>query len=144
MEFQVRYLALFLLFSVIDSFGLFWVESLHKNIQLILEFPKDLFLILHFSYYTSMAFLMMLSVILVSMMMILLSTLSVTRHLICASNQNWLQNLNLTYETLWTWTLSGLLISMLEKLSWFHLISLMAMVLLMHKRMGPFLIKTIF
>ena len=32
MEFQVRYLTLFLLFSVIDSFEWFWMESLHKNI----------------------------------------------------------------------------------------------------------------
>ena len=32
MEFQVRYLALFLLFSVIDGFEWFWMESLHKNI----------------------------------------------------------------------------------------------------------------
>ena len=36
MEFQVRYLALFLLFSVIDSFKWFSMESLHKNIQLML------------------------------------------------------------------------------------------------------------
>ena len=28
-EFQVRYLALFLLFSVIDDFEWFWMESLH-------------------------------------------------------------------------------------------------------------------
>ena len=32
MEFQVRYLALFLLLSVIDSFEWFWMECLHKNI----------------------------------------------------------------------------------------------------------------
>ena len=32
MEFQIRYLALFLLFSVIDSFRWFWMGSLHKNI----------------------------------------------------------------------------------------------------------------
>ena len=34
MEFQVRYLVLFLLFSVIDGFEWFWMVSLHKNIQL--------------------------------------------------------------------------------------------------------------
>ena len=39
-EFQVRYMALFLLFSVIDGFGWFWMEKLHRNIQLILEFLK--------------------------------------------------------------------------------------------------------
>ena len=32
MEFQVRYLALFLLFLVIGVFGWFWTGSLHKNI----------------------------------------------------------------------------------------------------------------
>ena len=32
MEFQVRYLALFLLFSVIGGFVWFWMRSLHKNI----------------------------------------------------------------------------------------------------------------
>ena len=47
---------------------------------------KGLFLILHFSYYTLMIFLMMLSVILLSMLMILLSTLNVIRHLICGKN----------------------------------------------------------
>ena len=34
--------------------------------------------------------------------MILLSILSVIRHLICGNNLNWLLNLNLIYETLWT------------------------------------------
>ena len=32
-EFQVRYLALFLLFSVIGGFGWFWMRNLHKNIH---------------------------------------------------------------------------------------------------------------
>ena len=100
MEFQIRYLALFLLFSVIDDFEWFWMESLHKNIQLMLEFLKAPFLVLHFSYYTLMTFLMMLSVILLSMLMILLSILGVIRHLICGNNLNWLLNLNLIYETL--------------------------------------------
>ena len=49
MEFQVRYLALFLLFSVIDGFEWFWMESLHKKIQQMLEFLKPPFLVLHFS-----------------------------------------------------------------------------------------------
>ena len=83
MEFQVRYLALFHLFSVIDGFGWFWMGSLHINIQLMLEFLNAQFLVLCFSYYTSMIFLMMLSVILPSVVMILLSTLIVIRHLIC-------------------------------------------------------------
>ena len=63
MEFQVRYLALLLLFSVIDGLECFEMESLHKNIQLMLEFRKTPFLVLHFSYYTLMTFLAMLSVI---------------------------------------------------------------------------------
>ena len=66
----------------------------------MLEFLKAPYLILHFSYYTLMTFLMMLSVILLSMLMILLSVLSVIRHLICGNNLNWLLNLNLIYETL--------------------------------------------
>ena len=64
MEFQVRYSALFLLFSVIDDFKWFWMERFHKNIQLMEEFLKAPFLVVHFSYYTLMIFLMMLSVIL--------------------------------------------------------------------------------
>ena len=39
--------------------------------------------------------------------------------------------LNLIYKTLWTWVRSGLLISILGKLSWFHLTDLITMVLLM-------------
>ena len=53
-EFQVRYLALYLLFSVIDDFRWFWTGSLHKNIQFMLKFPKGPFSVLHFSYYTVM------------------------------------------------------------------------------------------
>ena len=41
-EFQVRYLALFLLFSVIGGFGSFWMGNLHNNIQLMLVFLKGL------------------------------------------------------------------------------------------------------
>ena len=48
-EFQVRYLALFLLFSVTDGLEWFWIESLRRNIQLILEMLKGPFLVLHFS-----------------------------------------------------------------------------------------------
>ena len=48
----------------------------------------------------------MLSVILLSMLIIVLSVLSVIRHLICGNNLNRL-NLNLIYETLWTGVRSG-------------------------------------
>ena len=61
-------------------------ESLHKNIQLMLEFLKGPFLVLHFSYYALMTFLMVFSVILLSILIILLSTLNVIRHLICGNN----------------------------------------------------------
>ena len=141
MEFQVRYLSLFLLFSVIDSFGWFWMGSLHKNIQSMLEFLKAPLLVLYFSYYTLMKFLMMLSVILQSMLMILLSILIVIRRMICGNNLNWLLNLNLIYETLWTGARSGLLISVLGKLNWFRLTGLITLVLLMGKWMGLFLRK---
>ena len=67
--------ALFLLFSVKGSFEWFWMEGLHKNIQLMLEFLKAPFLFQHFSCYTLMTFLM-----------ILFSTLNVIRHLTCGSN----------------------------------------------------------
>ena len=131
MEFQVRYLALFLLLSVTDGFVWFWVESLLKNIQLMLEFLKGPFLVLHISCCILMAFLMMLSVILLSMLMILLFILTVIGHLICSNNLNWLLNLNLIYETLWTGVRSGLLILMLGKLSWIRLTGLITMVLSM-------------
>ena len=72
MEFQVRDLALFLPFSVIGALVWFWMGSLCKSIQLMLEFFKVSFLILHFSYYTLITFLMILSVILLLMLMILL------------------------------------------------------------------------
>ena len=126
MEFQVRYLALFLLLSVIDGFKCFWMGILYKNTQLILEFLKTLFLVLHFSYYTLLTFLLILSVILLSMLMILLSILSLIRDLICGNKNNW----HLIYEAPWSGADSGLLISMLEKLNWFCL---------MWKWMGLFL-----
>ena len=111
MEFQVRCLASFHLFSVVDGFEWFWIGSRDKNIQLILEFFKALFLVLHFSYYTLMTFPVMISVMLLSMLMILLSALSVMRHLICGNNYSWLLNLNVIYKTLWTGARSGW---------WFH------------------------
>ena len=106
-------------------------KSSQEYIQLMLEFVKAPSLILHFSYYTLMTLLTTLSVILISMLIILLFFLSVIRHLICGNRLNWLLNLNLIYETLWTGVRSGLLISMLGKLSWFRLTGLITMVLLM-------------
>ena len=113
-RFQDMYLAFFLLFSVIDGFWWFQIGSLHKNVQLILEFFKAPILVLPFSYQTLMTFLMVSSVILLSMLMILFSTLSVIRHLICGNNQNWLLNLNLIYKTVLTGVGRGLLVLILE------------------------------
>ena len=96
-EFQVIYLTLFLLFSVIGGFRWLWMN---KNIQLKLEFIQSPFLVLHLSSYTLMTFLMMLSVILLSMLMIPLNTLNVIRHLICGNNFNWILNFNLICKTL--------------------------------------------
>ena len=62
------------------------MESLHKNVQLMLEFLKAPFLVLHFSYYTLK---------LPSMLIKLPSILSVIGHLICGNNLNWLLNLSL-------------------------------------------------
>ena len=90
-----KHLELSCLFLVTDGFCWFWMESFHKNIHSMLEFLVAPFLDLHFSYYTLINFLIMLFVILLSILMILLSTLSVIRHLICGSNRNWLLNLNL-------------------------------------------------
>ena len=71
MDFQDRYLILFCLFLVTDGFGWFWMISLHKNIQLMLEFLKTPFLILHIYCCSVMSFLMVLFVILLSILIIL-------------------------------------------------------------------------
>ena len=59
---EERSTALLKVFSVTDNFKWFWMDCLHRNMQLMLEFPKAPFLVLYFSYYTLMTFLMMLSV----------------------------------------------------------------------------------
>ena len=69
-----------------DGFKWFWMRILHKYIQWMLEFRKAPFLVLHFSYYTLMTFLILLSGILLSMQMILLSVVSVISHLICGNS----------------------------------------------------------
>ena len=66
---------------------------------------------LHFSYYTLMTILMMLSVISLSARMILLCS-KCGKHVICGNNLNCFLNLNLIYKTLWTGARSSLLISM--------------------------------
>ena len=81
---------------------------------------------------------MMLLVILLSMSVIY-STLSVMRHQIHGNNCHLHLNLNLNYVTLWIGARSGLLISMLEKLNLFCLISLITLVLLIWKWVHLFL-----
>ena len=139
MEFLVRYLVLFL-FSQKNNrrFQVVLNGKSSQEYQLMLYFLEAPFLVLHLSYYTLMIFLMMLYVILLSMPMILLSILSMIRHLICGNSQNWLLNLYLIYETLCTGEGSGLLISMLERLNWFHLTSLITLVRLIWKWMSLF------
>ena len=63
------------------------------------------------------------------------------RHLNCGKNLNWLLNLNLIYQTLSTGVGSGLLISILEKLTWFLLTGLITMLTLMWKLISLFLNK---
>ena len=132
-------LSLMDLFGLIISFlsnrGLFLVLDGTFS-QLMLELSKAPSLVPHFSCYTLMTFLMMLSVILLSMLMLLLSTLSVIMHLICDNNSHWSVNLNLIYETLWTGAGRGFLISILEKFSWFCLTGLITLVLLTSKWMA--------
>ena len=92
LEFLVRYLVFFPLFLVIGGFGWVWMGNLHKNIQLTLKCLKGPFLDLHLSYYALVTFLMILSVILLSLLIILLSS--------CGNNQSWLLELKLIYKTL--------------------------------------------
>ena len=68
---QVSGLILSCLFSVKDGSEWLWMGSIHKNIQLMLVLFKAPFLVLHFSYYTStVTFLMVPSLLLLSMLMI--------------------------------------------------------------------------
>ena len=87
MEFWVRYLALFHLFSVIDDFEWFFIGGFPKNMQhLVIELLKVPVLASHFLYYTLMTPLMALCVISLSVPMILLSSINLVRHLIRDNN----------------------------------------------------------
>ena len=92
----------------------FWMESLHKKIQLMLEFLKA-------------------PILGPTLLLLYISDIpdDVIKHLICGNNSNWLLNLILIYKKLWTGIRSGLLISVLGKINWLHLTSLITMVLLM-------------
>ena len=85
MEFLVSYLAFFS-FSSNRQLPVVQNGSLRKNIQLMLVFLRSPFLAQLCSCYKLMTFLMMLPVTLQSMLMILLSTRGVIRHLICRNN----------------------------------------------------------
>ena len=76
-------------------------KSLHKYLVYV-GVPQGPTLGATFSICKLMTFLMMLSVILLSMLMILISTLSFIKYLICGKDQSWPLNLNLTCGTLWT------------------------------------------
>ena len=99
-----------------------------KIIQSLPEF-KASFLALHFSYYTFIIFLTMLSVVFLCRLMMLFFILNDMRHLIFG--KNWLLNLNLTYKKMQTGAGSGLLITMLEKRNFSCLMGLLFLVLLM-------------
>ena len=95
MEFQVGHLALFYHLLIV-GFKYFCMGSLHNNIQLVLVFLEDPFLVLYVPYYTLMTFLMMLYVILLSMLTMQLSTLSVLRH---SASFSWIYDCShLTYD----------------------------------------------
>ena len=134
MEFQVRYMASFLLFSVIDGLDWFWMGSLTRICKDNAGVPQGSILALRFYYYALMTFLMLLSVILLSMLIILLSIRFV------AATRMGFQTL--IWSTIHrTGTESGLLISMPEELTWFRLTGPTTLVLLMWKWMGLFLSK---
>ena len=91
--------------------------SLHKNIQLMGEFLRAPFLVLHFFCYTLMTFLMMLPVIVIY-------PYDTTLYSKCDLASDLWQQLELAAElesdlqdTMWKEATSSLLISMQEKLS---------------------------
>ena len=74
-----------------------------------------------------MTFFMMLSVKLLSMLMMLLSALSVISYQICGNNYHCLLGLNLSWETLKSEAGRGFLISILKRLSFVCLTSVITL-----------------
>ena len=146
MAFQVSYVALLLLISVIDSFEWFWVGSCHKNIQLMLEFFKAPFVVLHF-------YLLYINDLSDDVICDICAGDKTLYSKYDQASHLWLQ-LELTSElesdlqdNVDRSRDSGLLISMLEKLKlyrltglitlkWYRLTGLITLVLLMWKWMG--------
>ena len=75
MKFQVRYLFLFLLFSVMDNFEWFLIGSLKKYPVKSGLLQNSILIVPHFSYHILMTFLIMLSVILLSMPMLMICSI---------------------------------------------------------------------
>ena len=140
MQFQVRYLVLFLLFSVLDSFEWFWKKHLHKKIQLMLEFFNAPFLVMHISYYTLMTFLMTLGYTTVDTSDATLEMWSGIWSVAKIRIRLWTWIWSLRH---WTGAGSGLLISMLERLNGFHMAGLITLVLFRWKWMGLLLRKNL-
>ena len=88
-----------------------------------------------------MNFLIMLFVVLLSMLMTLLSSRSVSRHLICSNNQSWLLNLSLTLKHYWLGQEVGCCFQFWEKVNLFRLTNVITLVLFKWKLMGLFLKK---
>ena len=112
-EFQVRYLVLLLLFSVINGMEWFCMESLHKNTGLFnagVPYGSILGHTLFLLYINDISDFAICDITMYA------DHITILRHLICGNNLNWLLNLNLIYDTPWTWVRSGLLISILVKL----------------------------
>ena len=128
-KFQVRCLVVFF-FLVIDGFVWFWMESLYKNILLMLEFLKAPFFVLHFSCYTLMTWWCYVWYCYLCWQYYSLSGIWFVA-------TAWIGFWTWIWSTRhWAEVRSGLLISMLGKLNWFYFMCLITMVLLMWKWIG--------
>ena len=107
-ELQARNLTLFLIFHSNSWLKVVLDEKFLQEYPVKTTLPsKAPSLFLHFSCCTLMTFLMMLSVMLLSMMMILHSTVNMIRHLTCGNIYSCSLIFNLTYGKLWTRARSG-------------------------------------
>ena len=100
---------------------------LHKNIQLMLQFLKAPFLVLYFSY----LYINDLLDDVICNVAICADDTTLYSKFDQASDLWQELELVMISKTLWIGAGSGLLISLLEKLNWFHLAGLITLVLLM-------------